>query len=132
MPSMFGGLFGDEDEPAGHPTGIAVERGSLREDKIFVDHGEQRLIGEHLQNAYNALNEALAIHRDLDRADTEYCDEGDVAELDSSTLDALGAVERAWQALCVVTGAHEVQLAAADEVGPVGNDSDDTSDHAAD
>jgi hypothetical protein len=112
---MFGDLFGAEDESGAHTLEVVVERGPLREDKTFVDLDEQHVIGEHLRDAYSALGEALAVHRDLDRAGQEYCDEGQVQELDSLTLEALNAVERAWKALCVATDAHEAQLREAEE-----------------
>jgi hypothetical protein len=124
-------MFGLEDDPDARPAGIVVERGPLREDKTFVDLDEQQAIGDHLREAYVVLGEALAVHRDLDRAGEQYCDEGQVQELDSLTLQALNACESAWQALCVVTDAHEAQLAEAEETGAVDDDHDDAPDPGA-
>jgi hypothetical protein len=114
-------LFGDEDdrESSGAPAGIVVERSPLVEDKIVVDSGELHVIVQHLQDAYSTLREAVSVHRDLDRGGGRYRDEGTFQELDSRTLDALGAIERAWRAVCVVTDAHEAQLLEADDAEPL-------------
>lgn len=71
------------------------------------------------------------MQREVERAGQEYCDEGEVQELDSLTLDALGAVERAWKALCVVTDAHEAQLREAEEAELSDDEDDDTPAHSA-
>jgi hypothetical protein len=114
---MFEELFGDQHQPSARPAGI--ERGPLREDKIFLTADEQYRIGEHLQDAYSALDAAIAVWREIDRAEQGYCDEGPVQELDNFTLDALRATERAWKLLCTVTDAHETQL----------RDAEDAADH---
>jgi hypothetical protein len=108
---MFEGGIDEEGESAG----IVVERGPLREDQTFVELAEQRVVGEHLRDAYGALGEAPVVHRELGRAGQEYCDEGQVHELDGLTFEALGTAERAWKAPCVVTDAHAAQLAEADQ-----------------
>ncbi|WP_226367336.1 hypothetical protein [Pseudonocardia sp. ICBG162] len=128
--------FGDQTgtvgaAPEAEPGAGGVGRGPLREGRVFVAHDEQWVIGECLRGACLVLGEAVAVARGLERAvqgcgGEQYWDEGQVQELEGLTLDALGTVEQAWKALCVVTDAHDEQLRAADDARY--DDTDDDTD----
>lgn len=60
-----------------------------------------------------ALNQAFRgiwIEKALEHGHVrEYCDEGGINELETLTLDASSAVERAWRVLSDVVDAHAAQ-----------------------
>ena len=92
---------------------IVEERPPLREGKIFVDYDERATIGECLEAAYVALDQAFRgiwIPNALELGSPrEYWDEADVDELESLTLEATGVVEQAWRVLSAVMEAHSAQ-----------------------
>ncbi len=128
-----GGLWWDDiDEAGGEGEAsagtIVEERGPLRADKVFVTDGERVAISDNLGAAYGALDQAWGVWREKARGrvwDDQYWDQGDVADLESLTLDALNAVERTWRALTRVTDAHEAQLRAAEEAEEDADDLDE-------
>jgi hypothetical protein len=100
----------DDDDPG---VWIVEERPPLREGKIFVDFDERATIAESLEAAYVALDRAFRgiwIEKALELGwPREYWDDGDVDELESLTLEASAAVERAWRTLTAVMEAHTAQ-----------------------
>ena len=102
---------------------LVSERPPLREGKVFVDYDERAIIVENLEAAYVALNQAFRgiwVEKAMERGHVrEYWDDGDVAELESLTLEASVAVENAWRALTAVIDAHgeqeEAELAEDDD-----------------
>jgi len=106
-------LFGDVDEDDGPVVRIVEERPPLREGKVFVDYGHRATISDNLEAAYVALNQAFRgiwIDKALEHGQVrEYWDEGDIDELETLTLDARTALERAWRALSDVVDAHTAQ-----------------------
>lgn len=106
-------LFGDVDEDDGPVVRIVEERPPLREGKVFVDYGDRAMISDNLEAAYVALNQAFRgiwIDKALEHGQVrEYWDEGDIDELETLTLDARTALERAWRALSDVVDAHTAQ-----------------------
>lgn len=114
----------DAEDDDGPRVWIVEERPPLREGKIFVDYGERATIGENLEAAYVALNEAFRgiwVEKALESGWVrEYWDEGDVEALEMLTLDASAAVERAWRTLTAVIEAHTAQ-----EEGELETDEDD-------
>ena len=103
----------DDDRLA---VGIVEERPPLREGKVYLDYGERATISENLEAAYVALNQAFRgiwIGKALEHGYVrEYWDEGDIDELETLTLEASSAVERAWRALSDVVEAHAAQCEA--------------------
>jgi hypothetical protein len=100
----------DDDRPA---VRIIEERPPLREGEVYLDYGERATISENLEAAYVALNQAFRgiwIEKALEHGHVrEYWDEGDIDELETLTLDASSAVERAWRVLSDVVDAHAAQ-----------------------
>jgi hypothetical protein len=105
-----------EDDDDRLAVGIVEERPPLREGKVYLDYGERATISENLEAAYVALNQAFRgiwIEKALEHGYVrEYWDEGDIDELETLTLDASSAVERAWRALSDVVDAHAAQCEA--------------------
>jgi hypothetical protein len=105
-------LDDDEDED-GPGVWIVEDRPPLREGKIFVDSDERAIIAESLEAAYVALDHAFRgiwIEKALESGwPREYWDDGDIDELESLTLEASAAVERAWRTLTAVMEAHGEQ-----------------------
>lgn len=104
---------GDDDEDDGPALGIVEERPPLREGKIFVDFDQRATIAESLEAAYVALDHAFRgiwVEKALESGWVrEYWDDGDIDELESLTLEASAAVERAWRVLSAVIEAHTAQ-----------------------
>lgn len=102
---------GDEDDA--QERWIIEERPPLREGKVFVDYDERAIIGDNLEAAYVALNEAFRgiwIQKASEAGNPrEYWDEADIGELETLTLDASTAVDNAWRALVAVSDAHAAQ-----------------------
>jgi len=95
---------------------------------VSLEDGERVAISDNLAAAYGALDQAWGVWREKARGrvwDDQYWDQGDVADLESLTLDALNAVERTWRALTRVTDAHEAQLRDAEEAEEDADDLDE-------
>ena len=100
----------------GAGTGGSVQRLALSGvdgHQGLPDYGERATISENLEAACVALNQAFRgiwIEKALEHGHVrEYWDEGDIDELETLTLDASSAVERAWRVLSVVVDAHAAQ-----------------------
>jgi hypothetical protein len=110
----------DEGDDEGPGVSIVWERPPLKEGKVFVDYDERARIGESLEMAYAALDQAfhgIWVEKALEAGHVrEYWDDGDVDELESLTLGASAAVESAWRALTAVMEAQAAQEEA--EFGP--------------
>lgn len=98
---------------------IVEERPPLREGKVYVDADQRARIGDDLEAAYTALNQAfrgLWVEQALEHGwPREHWDEDTIDELETLALQASDAADRAWQTLSAAVEAHTTQLDAAGE-----------------
>ena len=113
----------ESEQDEGPRMWIVEDRPPLREGKVFVGYDERATIAENLEAAYVSLDQAFRgiwIRKALDWGRVrEYWEDGDIDELETLTLEAGAAVQRAWRVLSSVVEAHSEQ-----EQAELGTDAD--------